>query len=162
MSKTKITEGIISLNALLYPHIPELSTYVFGYPYPSNPRTDAGKLLTVDMFINNGLCHVYAYLVQEYLGRKNISVAVVGSPTHVFVEYGDLYFDSANPKGAVELTRYPADDLIDYDNVSTLHKNFYNIGEALSLFLDITALREIPQYQEWHSILLSVISRIQQ
>lgn len=124
-----IEEVLTELNNTLSEHIPTLSYYAYGI------ATDTDDISAI---INNGFCHAYATIAYERLLDRGIVVSLVGSPTHVFMKYGIMFFDAANVKGSLEpLTRYPY-PFIDYSKESKIEEEFYAYREALSILRGIT------------------------
>lgn len=140
-----LPEMIRHINGLLGERVEELSQYAFGYSYGKEPTDDSGAKNDVSLFVNNGLCHAFAVLVKSQMGDDQIRL--VGSPTHVFLFDGELYYDSANPVGVKDApTRYPL-PLIDYNTPGSIEKEFYNYGEALELLAFTTKLQvPLPDY----------------
>jgi hypothetical protein len=140
-----IPETIRFINGLLGERIEDISQYAFGYSYGKKPKDDSGQPIDVSVFVNNGLCHAFATLVKHQLPDAGLSL--VGSPSHVFLFDGELYYDSANPDGVKEPpTRYPL-PLLDYNTPGSIEKEFYNYGEALELLAFTTKLQvPLPDY----------------
>lgn len=123
-----LTDHIVDLAAVFADHIPAISEYAFGYSYPKDPRDDDGNPIPVAVFINNGLCHVFAKLVAVRVP----GASVVGHPSHVWLEQGGLHYDACYPQGVERtvMTRYP-DMLLDYGLHQTVLREFPHYSEAL-------------------------------
>lgn len=140
-----LPETIRYINGLLGEHIEDLSRYAFGYSYGKNPKDDSGEPVDVSVFINNGLCHAFAVLVKQQLPDSTLSI--VGTPSHVFLFDGELYYDSANPDGAVEPPTQWPHSLLDFNTPGSIEKEFECYGDALELLAFITKLKiPLPDY----------------
>lgn len=116
-----LTDVILDLKAQLESSRDFLSNYSYG--------SDAENR-SIENIINNGLCFCFASEVKNRFPECNL----VGSPTHVFIEYDGLFYDIQNEKGSVEkLTKYPF-PLINYNLKCNLLDEFYNFNEATFYF----------------------------
>jgi len=143
MSHAVIRRVLTDLNSCLSPSVRMLSCYAFGYECSEEPKADDGTPIPIDTYINNGLCHAYALLARARLKEMGIDCHLTGSPTHVWIEWEGEWFDSA---GTPE-TRWPHDQLFDYDDRKTLVAEFPFVYEALivlSMALEVT-----PSEHNW-------------
>lgn len=146
MSHEIIRREIANLNSCLLPGVRMLSRYAFGYDCGESPKADDGTPVPIDTYINNGLCHAYALLLQTRLKELGVYSHLVGSPTHVWVESGGEWYDSA---GTPE-TNWPHDELFDYDNRDILLREFPFLYEGM-LTLS-SALLMTPEGRSWANL----------
>lgn len=145
MSHGVIVQEVADLNRCLAPCVAELSKYVFGYSYGDNPKGDNGELIPVDTFINNGLCHAYGLLLKTRLADLGVCSYLTGTPSHVWIESGGEWYDSA---GTPE-TSWP-DELFDYDNRETLLREFPHTYEGLLVLSE--ALSKVNGARHWCAV----------
>lgn len=122
-----IEQAIESLNHTMLTMYHSLTDYAFGYSY-RYPPSDAF------VFINSGLCHVFALLVKRTL--PHLDATIVGTPSHVFLYYEGKYFDSYYSQGTRDLeliTTYPESELFDFDSPTDIYNEFCHLYEALTV-----------------------------
>lgn len=150
MAHGVIIQEVADLNRYLAPCAAELSKYVFGYSYGDNPVNDDGISIPVDTFINNGLCHSYALLLKARLDELGVACYLTGTPSHVWVGFGDDWYDSA---GTPETT-WPG-DLFDYDDRDILLREFPHTYEGLLLLSSLLANQD--EAKHWHVLSVKIL-----
>lgn len=126
MVDVRVMQNIAHLNRCLRPFADELSVYAFGYSYGKDPVDDGGNPIEIDMFINNGLCHAYAWLLNERLTQMGIPNYKCGNSQHVWVEVGDTAYDCSGP---IEFD--PKAEFFNFDDHALLKIEFPHVYEAV-------------------------------